>query len=211
MAPDLWSDKLRRRTSSFFGGDGRGTFPVTQQMLLSFVTSCNLVEIQFVPPISSKRMSKLASPSSEGGDPNGSPGRAFFVDQERLKPRESSRYCGQNPFRTTLKKRETTVCWYLQGNHLAWVSEVVRNGFRNHPQYVGELTNPRALFYPQSPKPRLVLSNAWPPARSEQKRLRLSPGVCSRARSRRLAGLRPTLGTQLGFKATPSWVLDSPS
>ena len=34
---------------------------------------------------------------------------------------------------------ETTVCWYLQGirNH-SRASWVVRNGFRNHPQYQSE-------------------------------------------------------------------------
>ena len=34
---------------------------------------------------------------------------------------------GRNPFRTTLKPLETTVCWYLQGNHHSIVSEVVQD------------------------------------------------------------------------------------
>ena len=42
---------------------------------------------------------------------------------------------GRNPFRTTLKRWETIVCWYLQGNHHSRVSWVVQDIV--HPQYGG--------------------------------------------------------------------------
>ena len=37
---------------------------------------------------------------------------------------------GRNPFRTTLKPWEATICWCLQGNHHPKLCWVVRNGFR---------------------------------------------------------------------------------
>ena len=37
---------------------------------------------------------------------------------------------GQKPFRTTLKTRETMICWHLHGHDHFRVSYVVRNGFR---------------------------------------------------------------------------------
>ena len=41
---------------------------------------------------------------------------------------------GRNLSRTTLKPRETTVCWYFQGNHHSMVSQVMLDFV--HPQYV---------------------------------------------------------------------------
>ena len=47
----------------------------------------------------------------------------------------SGTYCGWTNSCTTWNPWETIVCWNSHKNHPSRVSEVLRNGFRNHPQY----------------------------------------------------------------------------
>ena len=53
----------------------------------------------------------------------------FLRDFEGNTP---GQYCGWTKSCTTSKPWETTVCWYLQGNHHAMVSQVMQDFL--HPQ-----------------------------------------------------------------------------